>query len=319
MPPPPISISTIYSPQSNNALNFTTSNLTVTGSLTVGNNVIAGAGSSTISYQSFGTESNPVNGGSLTLDTTTSLSTIIELSSSSSNPLSVMLTPSPSFNASQIGTNGSIVIVERSTTGRPITIDPRIQFPTFANGQPTVFTNTGFYASSMSNFTTSTAPSNGGFAVDTIDYYIPKIGFAIGKYNRMFKCLPPFFSSVSSQTNLYTATAPYTLNLSASLSNSPYYGPLTYSFLTASSPAIPAGMSISSNGTVTINQNVGYTGNVFVSVVGSAPGSVIVPVTFGVLPWYVPIITNSVVVPAGSHTWVTCSGKTGCRKSYEFL
>jgi hypothetical protein len=269
-----------------------------------------GGGSSTVTYltgNSFGTELAPISGGVLNVDTATSLSAIIELGSNA-GALTINLNPTINFDAKQVGDNGTIVIIERSTTGRSITIDPRIHFATKVNELTnTAFLNSSYMSSTLSNLITSSAPALGGYAVDTISYSIPKIGFAIGNYYRQFKCMPPaLVNATQTKANLYTNTAPIVLNLAdstfMSATNSGFYGPLSYSMAPAAgSSDLPATMTLTLGGILTIPINVGYSGTVLVTIRGSAQ-PVIQSITFDVKPWYVPVIATTPAIPANTDT-----------------
>ena len=281
-------------------------NINLTGDLyqngTLFTSASTNSSSSTITFQSLGSSSNPISGGVITLDTTLSLSAIVELSSNA-GALSLNLNPS-NFNTNEVGNTGNIVIVERNPAGRSITLDPRIQFPTYANGIATAFGNTGFYSSTCSNFTTSAPPAAGGFAVDAISYYIPKLGFAIGTYNRMFKCMPPTFNTIPAQTGT-TAIAAYALDVASYLTTTyaSYYGPLAFSMTGLSGQSIPASMSISQNGIISINQNTSYAGTVTINVLGTT-GLTTKNIAFTIQAWATPVITNTITVPANTDTAV---------------
>ena len=257
-------------------------NINYTGQL-LNNNTAYG---DEVSYQTggqFGTSNTPINGGTILLDTTISLSAIIELSSNGNSPLYINLNPTNSFNTNQIGDIGNIVIIERYPGGRSITIDSRIQFPTYENSIATGFTNTGFYNSTFSNIYSSSPPAFGGFAIDYINYNITKLGFGLGTYYRTFRCMAPSFTTISAQTGIYTGASAFTFSLSNYFSSySNYFGPITYSM--TGSPTIPSGMSIDSNqGIITVNQGIGYTGTVTVGLSGIG-GYSNVPISFTILP-----------------------------------
>lgn len=268
---------------------------TSNNSLEVTNTSNTTSSSQTSAYLLLGTETTPVNGGTLTIDTLTSLNAIVELSSNA-GALNILLTPSPSFCNTTIGSAGNIVIVERNTVGRSITIDSKLHFSTRGNEVNYGFLSNTFMSTTISNFTTTPAPVLGGFAVDTISYYIPKPTFALGNYFRQFKCAPPTFNTIPAQTGLYTNTTALTLNIASYLqmTNCNFYGPFNYTI--SGSPSIPSTMAISSNGLITINQNTGYTGIATVTTLSTAPTNL--SISFGVLPWYTPVITNTIVVPS---------------------
>ncbi len=290
----------------------TFSNINFTGSLTQNGAPFTSGGSLTfLTGNQFGTSNNPINGGSLSLDTTQSLSAIVELSSNV-GALNINLSPGTNsflqFNANTVGNNGTIVIVERRPGGRSISIDPRIHFSTGQNGMNTSFSNIGFYSSTLSNFTTTSPPALGGFAVDTISYYIPKAGFALGSYNRMFSCMPPALNTIptSVTSNVYTGSGPLTIGFSnyyGTYSN--YYGPLAFDLSNASgSPVIPSGMSVS-GGVLTVNQGVGYIGNANVSVYGVS-GMSNFPLSFGIVPTLPPYVAP-VIVAIANQSYSTLS------------
>jgi hypothetical protein len=235
-----------------------------------------------------GTESVPIAGGNLVLDTTVALSAIVELASSS-EPLSITLDPSSaSFATTQVGKSGNIILVERSTTGRTLTLDPRIHFATGYNKTA----STGFDVNSLdsttlsSGVTTSPAPALGGFAVDTIDYYIPKPGFAIGKYFRQFKCMPPTFddAALAGVTHVgITSAAAYVLNIPSFLVSAyaQFYGPLLFSLPPSGTPANVSIDGIS--GILTFDTNTAFAGSLVVSIQGVA-GTTTRTLTFDVKP-----------------------------------
>jgi hypothetical protein len=241
---------------------------------------IGGSSSSYSTGNTFGTEISPLNGGQVDIDTTSSLSAIIELGATTT-PFTINLTPTPMFMESSVGMSGNIVIQERCVNGRILTIDPRITFP------PEV----------SLPITTTQAPAQGGFAVDTISYFIPKNGFAIGTYNRQFKCMPPMFITVPNQTGIVTATGPFSLDVSSYLqpTYAQFYGPLSYSI------ASTFGVSISISGVVSVAKNTRLSQTLVVNVQGFGQ-PVQVPIVFDVLPWYTPSITNTITIPVNTDT-----------------
>ena len=213
----------------------------------------------------YGTTTSPINGGTVALNTLNSLSAIIELSASA-GALILNLTPANTFLA--VGNSGSIVICERNTSGRSITIDPRIQFATSVNNIGTGFSSNSFYGSTCSNLTTSTAPASGGVAIDVINFTIPKAGFGLATYNRMFKCMPPALNTIASQSSS-TSSAAFTLNISTYLVSTyqTYYGPLIYSI--SGSPTLVTGITIGTGtGILNVNQMTVYSGTITVTVTG---------------------------------------------------
>ena len=241
-----------------------------------------------IAYQTggqFGTTNTPINGGTLSLNTLVSLSAIIELSSSAGS-LNINLTPANSFNANQTGNIGDIVIIERNTSGRSITLDPRIQFSTNANGIATGFTTTGYYSSTCSNYTTSSPPAAGGFAVDIISYNISKTGFGLGRYSRMFRYMPPSFINTIPTQIVYSGPATYNIStLFSSYSN--YFGPLTYTLSGA-----PGNISLNSNtGVVTFSTSMQTTFAGIVSVTGIG-GTTSTSIPFNLQYYNTPVVAT---------------------------
>lgn len=121
----------------------------------------------------YGTAAAPINGGTLAVNTSTAPNAIVELASTAPAPaLNINFTPVASFD--NTGQRGSLVIIERSLTGRALNFDARIKFS--GNSAPTA---------------TSAAPILNGWSVDSLDYYIPTSGFAVATYSRLFNNVPP--------------------------------------------------------------------------------------------------------------------------------
>ena len=240
-----------------------------------------------------GTESAPIAGGNLVLDTSSTLSAIVELSTGS-EPLSIELSPSISFDTSQVGKSGNIVLVERSTTGRAFSLDPRIHFATNYNLTSSGFNNASLESTTLYGaITTTAAPAPGGFAVDTIDYYIPKTGFAIGNYYRQFKCMPPSFDEVGLTQVTHagiTNAAEYTLDVAGFLipTYTAYYGPLVYS-LSSSAPSVSIHPTY---GIITVSKNTLCSESIVVSIQGIT-GTVTQAIMLDVKPWYAPFIIDA--------------------------
>jgi hypothetical protein len=214
----------------------------------------------------YGTVVAPVDGGVLTVDTATSPSVIVELAAGSAAPLTLSLAPTSELT---VGRRGDIVLVERGLTARTLNIDPRIFFPTRENDVATRFTK--------SNCTSITsAPAANGFAIDTLSYYVPKTGYALGRYSRQFVYAPPAFGAVPDVV-YNSAAAPYTLDVASYLVSPSYSGPLTYAVAPATgSPALPAGISIApASGVLMIAQNTVYTGTLAVTVTSVADVTVV--------------------------------------------
>jgi hypothetical protein len=274
---------------------LTASNVDLTGALMFNGTQLTQVSKSSQmnEYAAYGTESVTIAGGNLVIDTASTLSAIIELAAGS-EPLSIALIPSASFAPSQVGKSGNIVIVERSTTGRSFTLDPRIHFATNYNLTSSGFNNTSLNSTTLSGLTTTPAPALGGFAVDSIDYYIPKTGFAIGNYYRQFKCMPPAFdeAGLTGVTHTgYTNAVAYTLNVASFLipTYNEFYGPLSYSI----SPSSVASVSISGiSGILTINKNTALTGSLVVSIQGIT-GTVTRTLAFDIKPWFAPFILDA--------------------------
>jgi hypothetical protein len=287
---------------------LTASNIALTGSLKLNGMPLVTVGqahqlSEFISSSTVGTESLPIAGGNLVLDTSSTLSAIVELASSS-EPLSIAL--GPSFAASQVGKSGNIVLIERSTTGRTLTLDPRVHFATDYNLTASGFTNATLDSTTLSSsgigIVTTAAPALGGFAVDTIEYCIPKTGFALGNYYRQFKCMPPMFdeAGLTGTTHAaYTNATAFTLDVAGFLipTYNQYYGPLRFSV-----PSV-VGVSISpSSGILTIAKNTAFVGPLVVSIQGVA-GTTMRTLALDVKPWYAPVILDVAPgLPASQNT-----------------
>jgi hypothetical protein len=286
---------------------LTASNIALTGSLKLNGMPLVKVGQSSyqlsefISSSTVGTESAPIAGGNLVLDTSSTLSAIVELASSS-EPLGIAL--GPSFAASQVGKSGNIVIIERSTTGRALTLDPRVHFATDYNLTASSFTSTSLDSTTLASngIVTTAAPALGGFAVDTIEYCIPKTGFALGNYYRQFKCMPPMFdeAGLTGTTHAaYTNATAFTLDVAGFLipTYNQYYGPLRFSV-----PSV-VGVSISpSSGILTIAKNTAFVGPLVVSIQGVA-GTTMRTLALDVKPWYAPVILDVAPgLPASQNT-----------------
>ena len=153
----------------------------------------------------FGTSNQPVDGGNLTLNTATMSSVVIELGSNApANALNLNLLPMTSFDI--VGKQGKIVIVERSLTGRMITFDARFNFP---------------FGTTITN--TSTSPISSGYAIDTIDYYIPRPDVVLAQYTRMSKYIPA--STVMQWVNRLGSSggSEYTTHVSAALDDGGFF------------------------------------------------------------------------------------------------
>ena len=270
------------------------SGVDVTGAFTVNGAPLALSGTSSdtnVSFSNCGTEIAPLAGGNLSLTS----SAIVELTSTA-EPLHVTLDNNTLFDSSKIGKKGNIVLVERSPAGRILTLDPRIHFATNMNLTPT-----GFDASSMASttlplgFTTTAAPASGGFAVDTIDYFIPKPGFAIGNYYRQFKCMPPTFDETALTGTTHSGianAAAYTFDVAGLLAPAytSYYGPLAFSV----PPSTVSNVSIgAASGVITVQRNTSCIGSIVVSIEGVA-GVTTRTLAFDVKPWYAPVIVDAI-------------------------
>ena len=246
------------------------------------------------SYSNCGTESAPLAGGNVLINTASTTSAIVELATTT-EPLNITLDHVTLFDVSQIGKNGNIVLVERSTTGRILTLDPRIHFPTNVNLLPSGLDNTTLVSTTLpAGFTTTAAPASGGFAVDSIEYYIPKPGFAIGSYYRQFKCMPPTFDEAAltgaTHSSITNVTA-YTLDIASFLlpTYASYYGPLQYSL----PPSIASTVSIGpTSGVITVQQNTLLNGSVTVTIKG-VTGVTTRTLAFDIKPWYAPVINDA--------------------------
>ena len=256
-----------------------------------GSPVTLGAGSAAVSYSNCGTESAPLAGGTLLLNTS---GAIVELASTT-EPLQITLDHDALFDAPQLGRKGNVVLVERSTTGRVLTLDPCIHFATNMNLLPSGLSNTTLASTTLpAGFTTSAAPAPGGIAIDTIDYYIPKPGFAVGNYSRQFKCMPPMFDEAAltgaSRSGIVNVAA-YTLDVASFLlpTYASYYGPLQYSL----PPSTPSNVSIDpTSGVLTVQQNTLLNGSVSVTIKG-VTGITTRTLAFDIKPWYAPVITDA--------------------------
>ena len=268
----------------------------VTGAFTVnGVPMTLGAGRTSVSFSNCGTESAPLAGGNVLLNTSATSSAIFELTTTP-EPLSITLDQAALFDASKLGKKGNLVLVERSTTGRVLTLDPRIHFPTNMNMLASGLNNTTLASTTLpAGFTTTAAPASGGIAIDTIDYYIPKPGFAIGSYYRQFKCMPPTFDEAAltgaTHSSIVNAAA-YTLDVASFLlpTYASYYGPLQYSL----PPSTPSNVSIGrTSGVITVQQNTLFNiSNIVLSIMG-VTGVTTRTLAFDIKPWYAPVITDA--------------------------
>jgi hypothetical protein len=256
-----------------------------------------------VSYSNCGT----LAGGALTLQ---QRSSVARLSAESSAALSLALPESMTTGAS-----GTVVLLEGHLSGRALSFDPRICFPSYENGlQVPGFGNSSFAASTLVSATTP-APGAGGVAVHAITYSVLGPSHGVGRFERHFKVLPPTFSLASVPAVVASSAAgPYALSsVTQQLVASAFHGPLTYA-LTSASPALPAGASLdASDGVVTFSKNVAYAGTLVVGITGpgnaltDTPASTLtIPVT--VDGWTNPVL--SMAVSQGTYS-STLLGYTG--------
>lgn len=102
----------------------------------------------------FGTEAVPVNGGTLTLPVHDYPNAVVQLDPSGTATLNIALNPNV-LSLAEVSTKGTITIIERSTTGRPITYSPGFTFTSVNDGTDT-----------------TAAPAPGGYAIDVITYIV---------------------------------------------------------------------------------------------------------------------------------------------------
>ena len=271
------------------------SGVDVTGAFTV-NGLPMSSSDAAATLSNCGTESAPLAGGDVYLNTSLTSSAVIELATSD-EPLHIALDRATLFDISQVGKKGSVVLVERSTVGRMLTLDSRIHFATEMNLMPTGFDATSLASTTLPpGFATTAAPASGGFAVDSIDYYIPKPGFAIGNYYRHFKCMPPEFDEVAltGATHVGIANvADYTLDVAGFLlhTHAPFYGPLQY-LLTPSTPT-PSTSINPTSGVLTVQRNTAFVDSAAVISIEGVAGVTRRTIAFDVKPWYAPVIIDA--------------------------
>lgn len=106
---------------------------------------------------SYGSEAQPLNGGTVDINVMEYPNAIIELDAAGNTALTIQLT---SISTASIGVKGSITIIERNPAGRSITTSPTMGITT----------------------STTTPATNGGFSVDVIDYIILGANNIVGTY-----------------------------------------------------------------------------------------------------------------------------------------
>jgi hypothetical protein len=253
----------------------------------------------------FGSEQSPLDGGSVAIDTSLSLSATVELSAAP-GALDVSLLPQAHFGASAVGRSGAITLVERCTTGRTLNVDPRIHLASEVNSVATGFPASsagGIAGTTVRGLSTSPAPA-GGFAVDMISYTVSKVGYALGTYQRFFRCVPPTWAgAIPAQAGRVAAPGDWTLDVASYVQAGPYAGALFYyAAPAAGSAALPATVTMdAASGALTVARHSGYSGSVVITV-KSTGGALSATVALDVAPYYPPTIAAAPAIPASVST-----------------
>ena len=131
----------------------------------------AAAASSPAAFASVGTAAAPLAGGLVEIDVAASTGAVIELGSGS-EPLALSLLPS-TLSPSSAGAAGSVYIVERSPTGRALSLDPRLAL---AAPVPS---------------TTTPPPAGSSFSLDVLSYRVLRPDLVFATYTNLYAAPPP--------------------------------------------------------------------------------------------------------------------------------